>query len=123
MYLPRSKQLKGFSRSLRKDATKEEKHLWYDCLKNYPLQFNRQRIIGHFIVDFYCAAVKLAVELDGSQHYDSDYQEYDQDRTLYLENLGIAVLRFTNLDIHDRFEGVCMMIDQKVHELSGGYLS
>ena len=68
-FLPRNKKLKGFSRALRKNATPQESRLWYQFLRTYPVRFNRQRIIGNYIVDFYCDKAKLIVELDGSQHY------------------------------------------------------
>ena len=94
--------------------TKEERHLWYDFLKTYPVQFNRQVPFENYIVDFYCFQAKLVVELDGSQHYEPEEMEYDQERTAYLESLGLTVLRFSNLDIIKRFRAVCEMIDNIV---------
>ena len=115
--LPRNKQLKGFSIKLRNDATKEERKLWYEYLRKYPVQFNRQRIIGNYIVDFYCPRAKLAVELDGSQHYEKRGQQQDDERTYYLNSNGITVLRFSNLDINTNLEGVCTVIDTEVKRL------
>ena len=109
--LPQDKRLKEFSRYLRNNATKEENHLWYDYLKTYELQFYRQKIIGNFIVDFYCPKAKLVIELDGSQHYKENKKVYDEKRTDFLKSLNIVVLRFTNLDINNNFPGVCKMID------------
>jgi len=77
-------------------------------------QFNRQRIIGKYIVDFYCAKTKLVIELDGSQHYEEKTIKDDAVRTQYLESIGLKVLRFSNLDIDRNFEGVCKVIDAAI---------
>ena len=90
--------------------TKEERHLWYDFLKDYPAKFYKQKIVGNYILDFYCEQAKLAIELDGSQHYEEDGQEYDRLRTEYLESLGTRVLRLSNDDIKKNFRGVCEAI-------------
>ncbi len=87
--------------------TDEEKHLWYDFLKNLPVSFNRQKVIGKYIVDFYCAKSKLVIEIDGSQHYEDEGLEKDKQRDKYLQSLGLTVIRYTNLDINLRFEDVC----------------
>ena len=99
------------AQSLRKNQTHEETHLWYDFLKTYPVQFRRQYAIGPFYVDFYCHRAKLAVELDGSQHYDPEGQERDEKRTLQLNQQGILVLRFANNDVWKSFPAVCEKID------------
>ena len=99
---------------LRKNMTKEERRLWYEYLRSYPLRFRRQVTFGNYILDFYCAAAKLAVELDGSQHYDPEEQQYDQKRTAYLNSIGIDVLRFSNLDVLQNVRGVCQVIDLAV---------
>jgi very-short-patch-repair endonuclease len=112
--LPRDKKLKPLSAKLRRNTTKEENHLWYDYLRSYPVQFNRQRIIGEYIADFFCSKAKLIIEIDGSQHYEEKGLEYDIVRTQYIENLGFKVLRFTNLDIKQNFEGVCIAIETEV---------
>ena len=104
MHLPRNEKLKQNSRNLRSSATKEENHLWYDFLRNYPDQFHRQRTVGNYIIDFYCPSTKLAVELDGSQHFGDEGLAYDSGRTAYLNSLGITVIRFSNRDIKDNFE-------------------
>ncbi len=98
------------ARTLRKNMTKEERRLWYNFLRNLPVRFRRQEIIGNFIVDFYCASAHIAIELDGSQHYDPGAIQKDQERTQYLESQGVRVLRFTNLDIKNRFNAVCEAI-------------
>ena len=98
------------AKNLRKNMTKEERHLWYDFLKKISLTVNRQKVIGKYIVDFYIASHKIAIELDGSQHYEDKNIVYDLDRSRYLQNEGIKVLRYTNLDINRNFEGVCQDI-------------
>ena len=95
--------------------TKEERHLWYDFLKTYPVQFKRQYPVGNYIVDFYCYRAKLIVELDGSQHCEKNAMEYDRIRTAYLENQGLFVLRISNLDVIRNFRSVREMIDTMVH--------
>ena len=102
------------SQNLRKNMTKEERHLWYDFLKNYPVQFKRQFIIGHYIVDFYCDKAKLVLELDGSQHCEPEALEYDRNRTIFLEEKGLYVFRISNLDVMRNFRGVCEAIDMTV---------
>ena len=102
------------SQQLRKNMTKEERHLWYDFLKNYPVQFKRQTPFDGYIVDFYCFQAKLVVELDGSQHYEPEEAEYDKKRTEHLERLGLVVLRFSNLDVARQFRAVCETIDNAV---------
>lgn len=99
------------AQELRRNATKEEGHLWYDFLRTYPIQFQRQRLFERYIVDFYCDRARLVVELDGSQHYDGEGLERDVERTTFLERqFGLQVLRFSNLDINQNFEGVCTAI-------------
>ena len=109
-----NKELIHRARNLRKEATKEENHLWYDFLKNYPLKFVRQKIIGNYIVDFYCASCKVAIEIDGSHHYETENYGYDVNRTSTLNSLGVSVLRFTNAEINCQFEAVCAHIDHFV---------
>ena len=107
------------SKDLRKNMTPEEKHLWYDFLKTYPIQFNRQRVIGNYIVDFYCRRANLVIEIDGSQHYLSDAITYDKERTDYLNRAGIEVVRFLNKDINNNFINVCSHIDTVVKRRLG----
>ena len=102
------------SQRLRREMTKEERHLWYDFLKSYTVQFKRQFPIGNYIVDFYCHKAKLVVELDGSQHYETEQQEYDRKRTAFLQKKGLYVLRISNLDVMREFRGVCETIDLAV---------
>ena len=95
------------ARLLRKNQTKEERHLWFDFLRYCKPRFRRQEIISNYILDFFCHEAKLAIELDGSQHFDSKALDYDAKRTAYLEGLGITLVRFPNSDIQNNFRGVC----------------
>jgi very-short-patch-repair endonuclease len=111
MNLPKNKNLTKTAQTLRRNMTKEERHLWYDFLKNYPVQFNRQKVIGSFIIDFYCHQAKLVVELDGSQHFEDDQIMLDKERTICLQRLGLEIMRIPNNEVWDNFEGVCEGID------------
>ena len=104
------------AQTLRKNMTKEERHLWYDFLKAYPIQFKRQYPIGNYIVDFYCYKARLVVELDGSQHCEPEAISYDQKRTQFLQQKGLYTLRISNLDVMKNFDGVCQNIDMTVRE-------
>ena len=109
-------KLTSRAQTLRKNMTKEERRLWYEYLNRYPYRFRRQVAFGNYILDFYCSAAKLAVELDGSGHYEPEGQLYDEKRTAYLNSIGIHVLRFSNLDILKNLDGVCQVIDMTVME-------
>ena len=111
-----NKSLVSNAKNLRKNMTKEERHLWYDFLCSYPVKFLRQKILGMYIVDFYCAEAKLIVELDGSQHYEDKGMEYDSERTAYLEQNGVRVLRIPNNEVNQNFSGVCEYIDLAVKQ-------
>jgi len=76
-------KLTGNAKALRKNMTKEEKHLWYDFLKTLPVTVNRQKVIGNYIVDFYIATSKIVIEIDGSQHYEDSGIENDAKRDTY----------------------------------------
>ena len=99
------------AQELRKDATPQEKHLWYDFLSTHPYRFLRQRIFGSYIVDFYCHKARLVIEIDGGQHFTEEGLEYDRLRTSFLESLQLKVIRFTNRDVDQHFEHVCQQID------------
>ena len=113
-----NKKLTPLSRTLRSNMTREERHLWYDFLKNLPQTIHRQKVIGHYIVDFYCPSAKLVIELDGSQHYEQEGQQKDILRDAYLQNLGMTVLRYSNTDVNKNFEGVCLDILQHINTSS-----
>ncbi len=104
------------ARHLRKNMTKEEKHLWYDFLRTYPIRFSRQKVLGKYIADFYSAQAKLVVELDGSQHYDKNGLQKDTERTAFLENYGLKVVRIPNNEVNRNFSGVCEHIDNLVKQ-------
>ena len=103
-------RLRPRARELRNNSTKQENRLWYDFLKQQPVQWYRQKVIGEFIVDFYCPKAKLVVELDGMQHSLPDHQAYDAERSAYLEALGFKVLRFQNREVDNMFNSVCKRI-------------
>ena len=114
-----NKNLKSNARKLRKEMTLQEKKLWYDFLKNYPVKFVRQRPIGQYIADFYCSKAKLVIELDGSQHYTEEGLSYDENRTYVINEFGVEVVRFSNYDVDTNFEGVCLQIDRIVSIKTG----
>ena len=95
------------SQQLRKNMTPEEKKLWYQFLKSLPYTFHRQKVIGHYIADFYCAKALLVVELDGTQHYEANGMQADKERDAFFHSLGITVLRYSNREINQAFERVC----------------
>ena len=96
-----------YAQKLRREMTAEERHLWYDFLKQLPVTVNRQKVLGPYIVDFYCASAKLVIELDGSQHYDPEMIAQDRARGAFLNDLGLRVLRYSNREIHQQFRNVC----------------
>lgn len=102
------------ARDLRRDMTPAEKLLWFNCLRLLPVKFRRQRPFGRFIVDFYCPVLKLVVEVDGESHFDEQGLAYDRERSVFLENLGLTVVRFTNHEVLHNLAGV--------HECIGQYL-
>ena len=111
-----NKKIIPFAKSLRKHMTKEERHLWYDFLKSYPVKFLRQKTIGKYIVDFYCAEAQLIIELDGSQHFLDEHIQSDDERTAYLEEYGLRVIRIPNNEVFVHFDRVCECIDLVVKE-------
>ena len=100
-------KLRKNAQKLRREMTKEERRLWYDFLKQLSVTVNRQKVIGPYIVDFYCASRKLVIELDGSQHYADEGIASDRERDRALNSLGITVVRYSNNDINRNFNGVC----------------
>lgn len=114
MSLEYDKKLIPNAKSLRKSLTPQERKLWYEFLSAYSPRFQRQKVIDHYIVDFYCAKAKLVLELDGSGHYIGEQMKHDEERTRILEKSGLQVLRFTNIDVIQNLEGVCIQIDRAV---------
>ena len=116
------KDLTILARNLRKNATLEERRLW-NALREFPIPFHRQKVIGQYIVDFYCHQAKLAIEVDGSQHAEDEHIKRDQVRTAYLNSIGIRVIRFSNADVYEAFGAVCeeikLVIEERIaHELN-----
>jgi very-short-patch-repair endonuclease len=116
MTIPKDNSQLETARRLRKDMTPHERKLWYLFLRKYPVKIYKQRIIGRFIVDFYCASAGLIIEVDGSQHYEPQGAAYDYERSAFLTSLGLEVLRFSNRDIDRDFYGVCTQIDLTVQK-------
>ena len=114
--MEKDNEILRFSQTLRKQMTKEERHLWYDFLKAYPIQFKRQYPIGYYFADFYCYQAKLVVELDGSQHCEAEAQQKDAGRPAFLHGYGLTVLRIPNNEVGKNFRGVCESIDAAVRQ-------
>lgn len=114
MSLEYDRRLIGRAKDLRKNATPWENKLWYQFLRTYPVRFQRQKTIGTYIADFYCAKARLVVELDGGGHYTPEQLAYDAHRTQALSDLGLKTLRFTNTDVDKNFYEVCSAIDRAV---------
>ena len=111
MAIPKDNSQLENARRLRREMTPHERKLWYLFLRKYPVKIYKQRIIGRYIVDFYCASAKLVIEVDGSQHYEPEKMRYDAERSEFLRKLGLEILRFSNRDIDRDFRGVCKQID------------
>lgn len=110
------KKLKSRADELRKNMTQQEWNLWYFYLRNHRLKWYRQRIIDRFIVDFYCHAAKLVIEIDGKQHYTDQGIVYDTERTQVLQGYGLKVLRYTNQQLVDNFQEVCWNIEKNLQQ-------
>lgn len=102
----------------RRNMTKEERRLWYDFLKKLDVNVNRQKVVGNYILDFYISQCKIAIELDGSQHYKEENREYDKERDRFLNKNGIKVIRYTNIDVNKNFMGVCADILKNIEMYS-----
>ncbi len=100
-------KLKPLAQVLRRRMTEEERRLWYDYLRKSPITFQRQKVIGPYIVDFYCAKAHLVIEIDGAQHFEEEGKAKDRVRDAFLSELGIRVLRYSNVEINRNFRGVC----------------
>ncbi len=102
------------AKQLRKNMTPWERKLWYEFLRFYPIRFQRQKAIGNYIADFYCAKAKFIVELDGGGHFEPEQKQRDDERTQALQSMNLRVLRICNMDIDRRFLSVCEIIDRTV---------
>lgn len=109
-WVPYRGSLTRRAQSLRRDLSPAEKKLWYELLRDLPEKFTRQKPLGRYVVDFYCSSMRLVIEVDGDSHFTDEGQRYDTERIAELERKGIRVLRFTNLDVMQSFEGVCAAI-------------
>ena len=116
MHPKHNPQLVPLAKQLRREMTKEERHLWYDFLRGHPARFSRQKVLGKYIADFYSAQAKLVIELDGSQHYEDGGAEKDAERTAFLEGYGLRVIRIPNNAVNQNFRGVCEYIDDAVKQ-------
>ena len=111
-----NKKLVPLAKQLRKEMTKEERHLWYDFLRSYPVRFSWQKVLGNYIADFYSAEAKLVIELDGSQHNEPSYAQKDDERTAFLKGYGLTVIHIPNNEIGRNFCSVCEHIDDAVKQ-------
>ena len=113
-HLPYNANLIELAREMRQNPTPTERKLWHEYLRNVPVRVLRQKPIDRFIVDFYCASVKLVIEIDGEQHYTESGMAYDTERSAILVGYGIEVIRFTNQEVINDFEGVCEQIARSI---------
>ncbi len=113
-HLPYNPQLVPRAKQFRQNPTPAEHKLWQSYLKQFPFRVLRQRPIAHFIVDFYCAALKLVIEVDGESHNTEEGEMYDEERTKILEGYGLAVVRFMNTQVMNQFEEVCGQIQELI---------
>ena len=118
--LPINSELKEYAVEMRKNMTDEEKKVWYQNLRGHVPKFQRQRVIGNYIVDFFCPKLKLIIEIDGYHHFYEENKEYDNKRTEYLEKLGFYVLRFENTEVNKDFENVKYIINNVCDALGKG---
>ena len=109
-------KLTSNTKELSNHMTKEERHLWYDFLKAYPIRFSRQKVLGNYIVDFYSAEAQLVIELDGSQHYEESTIQKDSEITSYPEAYGLKVILIPNNEVMYNSCGVCEYIDAAVKQ-------
>ena len=112
--IDKDNSLLPLARKLRREMTPQERKLWYLFLRQYPVKIYKQRIIGPYIADFYCASAKVVIEVDGSQHYPIDGSTHDRERDAYMERLGLRILRFSNSDVNRNFAAVCEAIDYAI---------
>ena len=118
-----NKKIIRYAKVLRKNQTPWERVLWYEFLRNYPIKFQRQKVIGNYIADFYCAKAQLVIELDGGMHNIPKNQRYDSNHTNFLEKMNLQVLRISNSSIDEDFYSVCTLIDITVKKNMRNYPS
>ena len=101
------RRLKTPARRLRREPTPAERKLWYEFLRDLPERFTRQKPLGTYIADFYCSSRRLIIEVDGDSHFTDSGERYDERRSIALERHGLRVIRFTNIEVMEQFDGVC----------------
>ena len=109
-FIPYLGDLKRRAQALRRDPSPAERKLWYEFLRTLPQKFTRQKPLGRYVADFYCASRMLVIEVDGDSHFDERAQRYDGARTAALNAQRIRVVRVTNTEVMQDFEGVCQRI-------------
>jgi very-short-patch-repair endonuclease len=113
-HLPYNPKLALKAKEFRQNPTPAERKLWAECLRRLPIRILRQRPIDHFIVDFYCASLKLVIEVDGESHFTEEGKIHDAQRTEVLAGYGLKVIRFTNEEVLQNFEAVCQKILEEI---------
>ena len=116
MQYKHNNQLVPYAKQLRREMTKEERHLWYDFLRTHPARFTRQKILVKYIADFYSAKARLIIELDGSQHFDEEALKKDAERTAFLEGYGLRIVRIPNNEVNGNFRSVCEYLDLVINQ-------
>jgi len=122
MNIPVSEEMKKKRKELRQHMTPEENHLWYDFFlhyKKWTVDFIHQKVIGHYIVDFFCPEFGLIIEIDGGQHFTEEGRKYDARRTRCLIHWGFEIVRYSNKVVHENFPGVCQDIINRINEKKG----
>ena len=114
--VPYNLRLKTPSRTLRREATPAERKLWFEFLSYLPEKFTRQKPLGSYIADFYCSSARLVIEIDGDSHFTAEREDYEEQRTAVLAGMNVRVIRFTNLEVREHFEAVCMRIEKALAE-------
>lgn len=111
------KKINQYAKGMRRAMTPEERRLWYDFLSKHPYHFRRQQPCGGYIIDFYAPTLLFAIEVDGSQHFSQDEYARDAERTTYLRERGIHLLRLTNQQIRRDFAEVCSAIENAIADI------
>ena len=114
--VPYNLRLRTPSRALRREATPAERKLWFEFLSYLPEKFTRQKPLGAYVADFYCSSARLVIEIDGDSHFTAEGEAYDAQRSAVLAGLNVRVIRFTNLEVREQFEAVCMRIQKALAE-------
>ncbi len=115
-FIPYNKKLNTNAKALRQNMTAAEKKLWFEYLRGYRCRFVRQKIIGNYILDFYCQRLKFGIEIDGDTHVGDKNEEYDKARTAELNKFGIEIIRFWDTDILKNLSEVAKVIEEKIKE-------